>query len=134
MSQQFNPKRVLRQISKPLLREFFERQGHPLDVKWDRLSNMQVDDIFDAWQGLPDAQRKAVEIVFHDVHEMANDDNGTRVIIEEGQYHGEDLSPLLEPMESRYDTPGDSLPALRRMGNTLLADEYIVSIVLIIAS
>ena len=103
MSQQFNPKRVLRQISKPLLREFFEHQGHPLDVEWDQLSNTQVDDIFDAWQGLPDAQRKAVEIVFHDVHEMANDDNGTRVIIEEGQYHGEDLSPLLEPMESRYD-------------------------------
>jgi hypothetical protein len=102
MVQQFNPKRVLRQISNPLLKEFFERQGHPLDVDWDRLSNTQVDDIFDAWQRLPDAQRKAVEIAFHDVHEMADED-GTRVIIEEGQYHGEDLAPLLEPMESRYD-------------------------------
>lgn len=102
MVQQFNPKRVLRQISNPLLKEFFERQGHPLDVDLDRLSNTQVDDIFDAWQRLPDAQRKAVEIAFHDVHEMADED-GTRVIIEEGQYHGEDLAPLLEPMESRYD-------------------------------
>ena len=102
MVQQFNPKRVLRQISNPLLKEFFERQGHPLDVDWDRLRNTQVDDIFDAWQRLPDAQRKAVEIAFHDVHEMADED-GTRVIIEEGQYHGEDLAPLLEPMESRYD-------------------------------
>lgn len=102
MVQQFNPKRVLRQISNPLLKEFFERQGHPLDVDWDRLSNTQVDDIFDAWQRLPDDQRKAVEIAFHDVHEMADED-GTCVIIEEGQYHGEDLAPLLEPMESRYD-------------------------------
>lgn len=102
MVQQFNPKRVLRQISNPLLKEFFERQGHPLDVDWDRLTNTQVDDIFDAWQRLPDDQRKAVEIAFHDVHEMADED-GTRVIIEEGQHHGEDLAPLLEPMESRYD-------------------------------
>jgi hypothetical protein len=93
---------VLRQISNLLIKEFFERQGHPLDVDWDRLSNTQVDDIFDAWQRLPDAQRKAVEVAFHDVHEMADED-GIRVIIEEAQNHGEDLAPLLEPMESRYD-------------------------------
>ena len=102
MSQQFNPKRVLRQISNPLLEEFFERQGHPLDVEWDSISNAQVDEIFDAWQRLPDGPRKNIEIVFHDVHEMANED-GVRVIIEEGHYHGEDLSPLLETMDSRYD-------------------------------
>jgi len=102
MSQPFNPKRVLRQISNPLLKEFFEGQGHPLDVEWDSISNTQVDDIFDAWQRLPDGPRKNIEIVFHDVHEMANED-GVRVIIEEGQYHGENLSPLVETMESRYD-------------------------------
>ena len=102
MSQPFNPKRVLRQISNPLLKEFFERQGHPLDVEWDSISNTHVDDIFDAWQRLPDGPRKAIEIVFHDVHEMANEE-GVRVIIEEGRYHGEDLSPLLETMDSRYD-------------------------------
>jgi hypothetical protein len=103
MSQQFNPKRVLRQISNPMLQEFFTQQGHPLDVEWDDIPETQVDDIFDSWQRLPERDRKAIEIVFHDVHEMASDENGTRVIIEEGQYHGEDLSPLLEAMESRYE-------------------------------
>ena len=103
MSGTFNPKRVLRQISNPLLKEFFGWQGHPLkEVRWNSISNTQVDEIFDAWQRLPDGDRKAVEIVFHDVHEMANE-NSTRVIIEEGQYHGEDLTPQLELMESRYD-------------------------------
>ena len=102
MTQPFNPKRVLRQISNPLLQEFFERQRHPLDVEWDAISNTQVDDIFDAWQRLPEEPRKAIEIVFHDVHEMANEE-GVRVIIEEGQNHGENLSPLLETMDSRYD-------------------------------
>jgi len=98
MSQPFNPKRVLRQISNPLLKEFFEHQGSPLEVGWHNLTNNQVDDIFDAWQRLPDNERKAVEIAFHDVHEMADED-GTRVIIEEGQYHGEDLTPHIELLE-----------------------------------
>ena len=102
MLQQFNPKRVLRQISNSLLKEFFERQGHPLEIDWDLISNTQVDSIFDAWQGLPDRPRKVAEIVFQDVHEMANED-GVRVIIEDARYHEVDLAPLLEPMESRYD-------------------------------
>ena len=100
MSQPFNPKRVLRQISNPLLEEFFERQGHALDVEGDAISNTQVDGMFDAWQRLSDGPRKTIEIVFHDVDEMANED-GVRVIIEEGQYRGEDLSPLLETMDGR---------------------------------
>jgi len=102
MVQQFNPKRVLRQVSNPLLREFFEHQGNPLDVEWDMFSNTQIDGIFDAWQLLPERPRKVIEIVFHDVHSMANED-GLRVIIEEGQYSGEDLSSLLDSMDSRYD-------------------------------
>jgi len=102
MSQLFNPKRVLRQISILLLKEFFKQQRHPLDVRWDSISNTQVDGIFDAWQGLPDEPRKSIEIVLHDVDEMANED-GMRVIIEEGQYSGENLAVMLESMESRHD-------------------------------
>jgi hypothetical protein len=102
MVQQFNPKRVLRQISNSFIKEFFERQGTPLDVDWDSITNTQVEGIFDAWQRLSDGPRKVAEIVFQDVHEMANED-GVRVILEDARYHGEDLSPLLEKMESRYD-------------------------------
>lgn len=100
---QFNPRRVLRQISPPLLKEFFERQKQPLDVKWDDLSNAKVDDIFDAWQRLPDGPRKDIEMVFHDIDEIAKGDEGLKVIHEESLCHGENLAVLLEPMESRYD-------------------------------
>ncbi len=102
MSQQFNPKRVLRQVSKPLLKEFFEREGHPLDVPWDELSNTQVQEVFDAWQGLPEGPRKAIEVVLHDVDEMATSD-GVRAIIEEGKWQDEDLTEVLDGMESRHD-------------------------------
>ena len=100
---QFNPKRVLRQISPPLLKAFFERQTHPLDVKWDDASKAKADDIFDAWQRLPDGPRKNIEVVFQDIDEMATGDDGLRVILEESKGRGDDLRGQLEPMESRYD-------------------------------
>jgi len=100
---QFNPKRVLRQVSPPLLREFCERQDQPLDVKWDGDAVVKVDDIFDAWQRLPDGPRRRIEVILHDVDDMASGDDGVRVIIEEGQRNGEDLRGELERMESRYD-------------------------------
>ncbi len=98
----FNPKRVLRQISNPLKKIFFERQGHALPVEWDRITHTQIDEVFHAWQALPDAPRKQIEIILHDVDEMATDD-GIRVLIEEGQYHGTDPAKDLEAMDSRFD-------------------------------
>lgn len=100
---QFNPKRVLRQISFPLLKELFERQKEPPDVDWDDSTKARVDDIFDAWQHMSDGPRKNIEIVFQDIDEMATGEDGLRVILEESQYHNEDLRVLLEPIESRYD-------------------------------
>lgn len=99
----FNPKRVLRQISNPLKKEFFERQGQSLPVEWDRLTNIQIDEVFHAWQALPDGPRKQIEIVLHDMDEMATEDGGLRVLIEEGQYRGLDLAKDIEAMDSRFD-------------------------------
>lgn len=100
---QFNPKRVLRQISNPLKKAFFERQGHPLPIAWDQITDTQIDDVFSAWQMLPDDPRKQIEIVLHDVDEMAANEEGVRILVEEGQYRGLDLAKDLEAMDSRYD-------------------------------
>jgi hypothetical protein len=103
MAQQFNPKRVLRQVSTPLLRDFFGRKAPDLDLKWDDIQGLTINDIFDAWQRLPDAQRKNIEMVFHDIAEMASDEDGVKVIQEESLTHGENLGTRLESMDSRYD-------------------------------
>jgi hypothetical protein len=102
MSLQFNPKRVLRQLSPPLLKEFFDQMGSPLAVDWSAATAHTIDDAFVAWQNLPDQQRKAIEVVFHDVHDMVTED-GLRVIIEEAVRCGEDLTPSLALMASRHD-------------------------------
>ncbi len=103
MAPSFDPKKVLRQISNHLLDDLFQVHGHELDVPWDDLKQTEVDEIFDAWQALPESDRRAIEIVMHDVCEMATED-GIRAIVEEGirQDHRMLLSDI-DGYESRYD-------------------------------
>ena len=68
---QFNPKRVLRQVSRPLLKAFFEQQGQSLNVPWDDIPEHQITEIFDAWQNLADGPRKGIEVLLQDIDEMA---------------------------------------------------------------
>lgn len=99
---QYNPKRVLRHISNPLKRELFERGGHPLPVPWDRITDTQVEPVFRAMQALPEEARKRIEIVLQDVDDLANED-GIRVLVDEGRRRRFDLANDLEAMESRCD-------------------------------
>jgi hypothetical protein len=99
---QFNPKRVLRHVSRPLLKEFFERQGQPLAVGWDQPPERLVEEIFSEWQNLPDTPRKEIEILLQDTHEMATED-GVKIIVEVAQYDGLELADDLNELESRYD-------------------------------
>jgi hypothetical protein len=99
---QYNPKRVLRHISNSLKRELFERQGHPLAVAWDRITDTQIDPVFRAIQKLPDQTRKQIEIVLQDVDDLANEE-GIRVLVVEGRRRGLDLARSLEGMDSRWD-------------------------------
>jgi len=74
-----------------------------LDVPWDDLKQTQVDDIFGVWQALPEHDRRAIEIVLHEVNEMATED-GVRAIVEEANDQGnEELIAEIEEYDSRYD-------------------------------
>lgn len=103
MAKQFDPKRILRQVSNHLLNDLFIAHGHALEVPWDELGETQIDEIFEAWQSLPEEDCRAIEIVLHEVSEMANED-GVRAIIEESlrQEHTA-LVQELDEYESRHD-------------------------------
>lgn len=103
MAKQFDPKRILRQVSNHLLNDLFMAHGHTLEVRWDDLGETQIDEIFDAWQALPEEDCRAIEIVLHEVSEMANED-GVRAIIEEALRQGHAaLIHELDEYESRHD-------------------------------
>ncbi|MEX1028267.1 MAG: hypothetical protein WD049_09730 [Candidatus Paceibacterota bacterium] len=76
MSQAFDPKRVLRQISNDLLKDLFETHHHDLDLPWSDLWETKVDPIFAAWQSLPEADCRAIEIILHEISDMADGDAG----------------------------------------------------------
>ena len=71
---QFDPKKVLRQVSNDLLRQLFEHCNCPIDVPWAELSETDVTAIFNAWQQMEEAPRRNIEIVLHEIGEMAIED------------------------------------------------------------
>jgi hypothetical protein len=66
----FDPRQILRQISNQQLREFFRRLGHLTNLPWGELSETQIEPIFASWQGLPEKERTAIQMVFQDIHEL----------------------------------------------------------------
>jgi len=85
------------------LNDLFQVHEHELDIPWDDLKQTQVNEIFDAWQALPEADRRTIELVLQEVHEMATED-GLRAIIEEAiRQNNQELVDDIEGYDSRHD-------------------------------
>jgi hypothetical protein len=63
---------------------------------------MDVDPIFDAWQGLPETNRNDVERRFRAIADLA-DTEGLQTLIEEGQFHGVDLTVPLGRLKGFHE-------------------------------
>jgi len=100
---QYNPRTVFRQTSNPLLREFFQSKGHRINVDWDEIGNTQIQGVYDAFLALSDADRQNLEIELHDIHTVAQSDDGIRVLVENAVFMGHDIAGELEATDSRYD-------------------------------
>jgi hypothetical protein len=81
MAKPFDPRKVLKQIANALLREFFTRRGELADVPWDTLSEHRIEPVFAAWQSLPDAKQRDVQMIIRDISELA-DHRGVAVLAE----------------------------------------------------
>jgi len=106
MAKTFDPKYILRQVSNHLLHDLFEAHHLELEfeIPWNDLGETEVDPVFAAWQALPEADCRTIEIVLHDVAEMAIGDGGIRAIVEEANRQGDtELLDELDEYESRHD-------------------------------
>lgn len=102
MPQQFNPKSVLRYISGGLLKKFFESKGHTIPIRWEEFDGAQVRELFHYWSNLSDGPRKEIELVLHDVFDMANE-GGVRVLMSEVLARHSAIPPEFDALESHYD-------------------------------
>jgi len=84
MAKNFNPRTILRKVSNALLQPFFELHGGLDGVPWSDLRETHVEPVFQAWQQMPDAARKHVQVILQDINELA-DDRGMKVLVEELQ-------------------------------------------------
>jgi len=81
MAKPFDPRKVLKHIANPLLREFFTRRGELLDVPWDELTEYKIEPVFEAWQELDEAKQLDVQVLLRDIHELA-DHRGVAALVE----------------------------------------------------
>jgi hypothetical protein len=82
LAKPFDPRKVLKQIANPLLREFFvEQRGELLKVPWDELTEYKIEPVFEAWQELDEAKQLEVQILLRDIHELA-DHRGVAALVE----------------------------------------------------
>lgn len=102
MAKSFDPRKVLKQIANPLLREFFSRRGELLDVPWDQITEHKIEPVFEGWQALPERQRLEVQVILRDINELA-DHRGMAVLAEEILGHAPELAEQFKAQASKPD-------------------------------
>ena len=102
MSRAFDPKKVLKHISNPLLREFFDRRGELRDVPWDDLTEHRIDPVFDAWEALPDGKANEVQCILREVHALASE-RGAKALAEVIAEHLPARQDEFAAIESKHD-------------------------------
>jgi len=102
MARQFDPRKVLRDVSNGLLRTFFESRGVLREVPWDRMGETQIEPVFAAWQNMPEPDRLAVQVILQDVNELA-DERGLNVLVEEVRRGAPQRLPEMAALDGRHD-------------------------------
>jgi len=102
MAKPFDPRKVLKHIANPLLREFFTRRGELDDVPWDELTEHKIEPVFEAWQALGEASQKQVQIILRDINELA-DHRGLAVLAEEILWRCPDRADEYKAQSSKAD-------------------------------
>jgi hypothetical protein len=72
-----------------------------LDFPWDHWIESDVEPLYEAWLALPEADRATVELSFREIDALACKD-GIQLLVEEGQFHSDDLTEALGPLEGLH--------------------------------
>ena len=102
MARQYNPQRFFRQAPNSLLEKYFKEKGVLAEIKFQELTETQVETIYDAWLALPEKERTSIEKDFREIDFLATE-GGTKAIIDEADWHGEELGPVLSELKNFHD-------------------------------
>lgn len=82
---QYSPKKIIRSISKPLLKRYFDGRGLLGDFDWSEYEQGDPEPIIEALDALPSDDQTAVDTDLYTVNELATD-GGSRLIYEEAAF------------------------------------------------
>lgn len=102
MAKQFDPRKVLKDVSNGLLRELFTQRGVLQDVSWDEMDETHIEPMFEGWQKMPERDRLEVQVILQDVNELA-DERGLNVLVEVVQGWAPERVAELAALEGRHD-------------------------------
>jgi hypothetical protein len=102
MAGQYQPKRFFRNVPNRFLQEYFARRDLMADMDFASLTETKVEPIYEAWLQLPENVRNDIEQEFQEVDELATE-GGTKAILDEACWHGEDLAPQFAKLESFHE-------------------------------
>ena len=102
MTHPYDPRKLLKQISNHLLRALFAHHDVLQDLPWEQFSEKQMEPVFAAWQKLPDAKRKAIQVILQDVHNLV-DGRGLKLLIEDLCRSFPQHAETFAALEGRHD-------------------------------
>ena len=82
MAGPFDPRKVLRQTSGILLKEFFARRNEMNDVDWEKVTSRNIEPLYEEYQKLDNKAQNEIQIILHDLS-LLSDHRGISVLVEE---------------------------------------------------
>ena len=102
MARQYQPRKFLRQFPNSLLEQYFKIKGVLGEMNFEELTETKIEPLYKSWLALSEKERSDIEKDFREIDSMATE-GATKAIIDEADWHGEDLAPVLSKLENHHD-------------------------------
>jgi hypothetical protein len=86
MARHYSTRDFFRQMPNRLLSRYFERQGLFAELNLAGMRELKVEPLLDAWQSLPDEERKAMDAEFREIYDLSCE-KGFCAIRDEAGFH-----------------------------------------------
>jgi hypothetical protein len=102
MTRQYSPRTFLRKTPNALLKEYFATKNVLGNIDFDKLGETEVEPMMAAMEALPMREGMLIEEEFRQVYDLSCE-LGTRVLLEEAEFHEVDLADTFGRMGSHYE-------------------------------
>ena len=102
MARQYNPQRFFRQVPNSLLEQYFKEKEVLAEIKFEELTETKIELLYKSWLALSEKERSDMEKDFREIDRLATA-GATKAIIDEADWHGEDLAPVLAELKNHHE-------------------------------